>query len=125
MRILNQHKTYLPDCRHSLPRLAEPKSKLSAVFMKAKPPYPTERDDAILQLRLQSAAFVGLTFPSRTVRLVENSKNRSPRLPTSCDACHKTIGEYPFIAKHHRSYRKYHVACALRIALILPTVGKV
>ena len=78
-------------------------------------------EDSIEKFRFENAAYIGLTFPSRTVRLVENAKNRSPRLPTSCDACHETIGEYPFIAKHHKSYRKYHVSCALRIAIVLPS----
>lgn len=90
----------------------------------SRPSSPSGLESSMLNIRFENAAYLGLTFPSRTVRLVENAKNRSPRLPTSCDACNKTIGEYPFIAKHHRSYRKYHVSCALRIALVLPVSRK-
>ncbi|QQG48429.1 MAG: hypothetical protein HY247_06710 [archaeon] len=77
------------------------------------------------EISYERAAYFGLAFPSRAVRLVENAKNHSPRLPTSCDVCQKMIQSYPFIAKHHISYRKYHITCALRVGLILPILGKV
>ncbi|MBI3841360.1 MAG: hypothetical protein HY297_05360 [Thaumarchaeota archaeon] len=77
------------------------------------------------EIRYERAAYFGLSFPSRAVRIVENAKNHSPRLPTSCDVCQKMIKSYPFIAKHHISYRKYHITCALRVGLVLPILGKV
>ena len=77
------------------------------------------------EISYERAAYFGLSFPSRAVRIVENAKNHSPRLPTSCDVCQKMIKNYPFIAKHHISYRKYHITCALRVGLVLPLFGKV
>ncbi len=77
-------------------------------------------DRSYLSIRFERAAFIGLTFPSHTVRLVENGNNRSPRLPTQCDACRREIKVYPYISKHHSSYRKYHIKCAIRVGLVTP-----
>jgi len=65
--------------------------------------------------------------PSHSIAIVRDSSHRSTRLPALCDACLEMISEYPYIAKHSTNghHRKYHVACALRIGLILsfPTLG--
>ncbi len=62
-----------------------------------------------------------LSLPSLSVALVKNHSNRSAHLPIPCDVCENMISEYPFIAKHSNSgrHRMYHVACALRIGLVL------
>lgn len=71
-------------------------------------------------IRFERDGYFRLAFPGLHVRLVNNRSNRSPELPTPCDVCGRPIESYPFIAKHHTSYRKYHVACALRTGVILP-----
>jgi len=69
--------------------------------------------------RIASAAYFGLSLPSRSVAIVKNGSNKSIRLPTKCDVCQELISDYPYIAKHNTSgHRKYHVECALRIELI-------
>lgn len=77
--------------------------------------------------RFEMAAYLSLSLPSQSVALVRHTSGRSTRLPTSCDACQKMINNYPYIAKHSTNghHRKYHVACALRIGLVLraPTLG--
>jgi hypothetical protein len=73
------------------------------------------------ETRHETAADLWLLFPSHSVALVRKTGGRSKRLPTPCDACQKMIGEYPYIAKHNSNThkKKYHVACALRIGLVL------
>src|SRR5208337_2860038 len=72
------------------------------------------------ETRHEAAADLWLLFPSLSVALVRSNVGRS-RLPLPCDACQKMISECPFIAKcstgGHK--KKYHVACALRIGLVL------
>ena len=69
-----------------------------------------------------------LSFPSHSVTLVKDSGHPSARLPVPCDACDRTISNYPYIAKHSTNghHRKYHVACALRIGVVSndPTLPK-
>lgn len=79
------------------------------------------------EVGFEMTAYLGLALPSHSVRLVEGAKNRSVRLPASCDACQKVISDYPFIAKHgtHAHHRKYHIPCALRIGLVSPIPKKV
>jgi len=70
------------------------------------------------EISFERAAYFGLSFPSNSVRLVNSASNRSAHLPTSCDVCQKMISDYPFIAKHHHGYRKYHITCALKVGLV-------
>jgi hypothetical protein len=62
-----------------------------------------------------------LSLPSHSIALVKNASHPSSHLPASCDACQKMISAYPYIAKQCTDgrHRKYHVACALRIGVIL------
>lgn len=75
---------------------------------------------ANMGIRFERDGYFRLAFPALHVRLVTSAQGRAPPLPIPCDVCGRPIESYPFIAKHHRSYRKYHVACALRTGVILP-----
>jgi len=71
-------------------------------------------------IRFERDGCFRLRFPSRYVKLVKDVIGRSPPLPIPCDVCGMPIESYPFISKHSHSYRKYHVACALRTGIVLP-----
>jgi hypothetical protein len=75
---------------------------------------------ASMGIRFDGDGSFRLVLPNVHVRLVSSAHGPSPPLPIPCDVCGRPIESYPFIAKHYRSYRKYHVACALSTGVILP-----
>ena len=80
-----------------------------------KVPTPVSRE-----IRFERGDYFGLVFPSLHIRLVSNSQGRARELPAACDVCGRPIEDYPFIAKRHHSYRRYHLVCALEAGVVLP-----
>ena len=71
-------------------------------------------------IRFERDGYFRLVLPTCCVKPVKDVIARSPPLPTPCDLCGRPIESYPFISKHHYSYREYHVACALGAGIVLP-----